>query len=116
MRKFIVIGVLLALAGCNGYDPSKPAKVSWDYTTGTGDGVPYSGPKPIYKRAYGLDADQVGTSTEKPRVNYSWGADNQDGGMVQVDPSTTQRVAAPTPTPNPAPTPAERAATPGTHS
>ncbi len=116
MRSFMFIGAVLALAGCNAAGQSTPTKVSWQYGGGPADGVNYQGPAPVYKRAYGLGADQVATPVGTPQVNYGWGAEGQSGTMVQVAPQTQQRLAVPTPTPNPTATPAERAAAPGTHS
>ena len=117
MRSFLVIGALIALAGCNAANPSTPTKVSWQYGAGNGDGVSYAGPAPKYNRAYGWGADQVTIPAGKPAVtNYSWGAEGQTGTMVQVVPNEPQRVAAPAPAPNPTPTPAEHSADPRTHS
>lgn len=53
MRSLIVIGALVALAGCNAANTATPTKVSWQYGAGTGDGVAYPGPAPKYNRAYG---------------------------------------------------------------
>ncbi len=117
MRSFVVIGALIALAGCNAASSPTPTKVSWQYGAGNGDGVTYSGPAPKYNRAYGWGADQVTIPAGKPSAtNYAWGAEGQSGTMVRVTPNAQQRVAAPAPVPNPAPTPAERATDPGTHS
>lgn len=116
MRSFIVIGALVALAGCNAAGTNTPTKVSWQYGAGNGDGVTYSGPAPKYNRAYGWGADQVTTPAGQASPNYAWGADGQSGTMVQVAPQAKQQLAAPTPAPNPTPTAAERAAAPGTHS
>ncbi len=117
MRSFIVIGALVALAGCNAADTTTPTKVSWEYGAGNGDGVAYPGPAPKYSRAYGWGADQVTTPVGQASPKYAWGADGQDGTMVQVVPQAPkQQLAAPVPVPNPAPTAAERAAAPGTHS
>lgn len=116
MRSLVVVGVLAALAGCSAVDPSTPTKVSWQYGAGNGDGVAYPGPAPVYQRAYGWGADQVATPVGKPDVNYSYGAENQTGTMVQVAPKPAQQMAAPAPVQNPTPTAAQRAVAPGTHS
>ncbi len=115
MRSFVVIGALVALAGCTAADPSSaPTKVSWQYGAGNGDGVAYPGPAPVYNRAYGWGADQTETPVSKPDLNYAWGADGQSGTMVPANPQAPQRLAAPAP--NPAQTGPGRTAAPGTHS
>lgn len=116
MRGLVVIPAMIALVGCSAVDSSAPAKVSWQYGAGNGDGVAYPGPAPIYKRAYGLGADQVTTSADTPTVNYGYGAENQAGTMVQVAPPSSQQVASPSPAQQPTPRPAEHPAAPGTHS
>ena len=115
MRSLVVVAALAALAGCSTVDPGQaPTKVSWDYGAGNGDGVAYPGPAPVFKRAYGLEADAPTKPAQEPKVNYSWGAENQSGGMVQQDASTrTQQATAPTPAQQPA---TSQTAAPGTHS
>lgn len=116
MRGLVIIPAMIALVGCSTVDPSAPAKVSWQYGAGNGDGVSYPGPAPVYKRAYGLGADQVAAPTTTPNVNYGYGADNQTGSMVQVAPQSSQQVASPAPAQQPAARPNEHPAAPGTHS
>ncbi len=118
MRSFVVVAAMAALVGCTAVDPgTAPTKVSWQYGAGNGDGVSYPGPAPVYKRAYGLDADAVAKPAQEPKVNYAWGAENQNGGMVQQDTSKpTQQVAAPAPAQHPAADQNGQAAAPGTHS
>lgn len=116
MRGLIIIPAMIALVGCSTVDPSAPVKVSWQYGAGNGDGVAYPGPAPIYKRAYGLDADEVSPSGATPTVNYGYGAENQTGTMVQVAPPSSQQVASPAPTQRAAPRGDEHPAAPGTHS
>ncbi len=117
MRKFLIVAAMAALAGCTAADPSAaPTKVSWQYGAGNGDGVSYPGPAPVYKRAYGLEADAVAPPAQDPKVNYAYGADNQTGSMVQTAPQPTQKVAAPAPAQQRAPHQDEHPAAPGTHS
>ena len=118
MRSFVVVAAMAALVGCTATDPgSAPTKVSWEYGAGNGDGVAYPGPAPIYKRAYGLEADAVAPPAQEPKVNYAYGAENQTGGMVQQDgPKPAQQVAAPAPAQQPAPRQGEHPVAPGTHS
>ncbi len=116
MRGLVIIPAMIALVGCSAVDPSAPAKVSWQYGAGNGDGVSYPGPAPIYSRAYGLDADQVAPSATAPDVKYGYGAENQTGSMVQVAPQSPQQLASPAPAQQLAPRPNEHPAAPGTHS
>ena len=95
MRKAVIVSALVALAGCSAADPSTPTKVSWSYGAGNGDGVSYPGPAPVYKRANGLESDAVAPPKQEPKVSYGWGAENQNGGVVQTEPQSNQRVAAP---------------------
>lgn len=117
MRSFVVIAVMMTLVGCAAVDPSAPTKVSWQYGAGNGDGVAYQGPAPIYSRAYGWGADQVSAPAQQPIVNYSWGAENQSGGMVQqTTPQAAQQVASPTRSPTPEPNSSEGSPALKTHS
>ena len=116
MRSFVVVVAMAALAGCSTMDSSAPAKVSWQYGAGNGDGVSYPGPAPVYKRAYGLESDAVAPPTQEPKVNYGYGAENQTGSMVQTAPNSAQQVASPSPSQRPAPHQDEHPAVPGTHS
>lgn len=118
MRSLVIIPAMIALVGCSAVDPSAPAKVSWQYGAGNGDGVSYPGPAPVYQRAYGLGADQATPSATTPNVNYGYGADNQTGSMVQVAPPSPQQqqVASPAPTQQPTPRLDQHPAAPGTHS
>lgn len=104
MRNLVVVAAIAALAGCTATDPgAAPTKVSWSYGAGNGDGVNYPGPAPVYKRAYGLDLDAVTLPTQEPKVNYSYGAENHSGSMVQqTAPQPAQQVAAPAPAQQPA--------------
>ncbi len=115
MRSLVTISAMIALVGCSAVDPSAPTKVSWQYGAGNGDGVSYPGPAPIYKRAYGLDADQTSPSATPPTVSYGYGAENQTGSMVQLGPQAPQQLASPAPAQPSAPRLDQRAA-PGTHS
>lgn len=101
MRSFVVVAGMMALAGCAAVDPSAPTKVSWEYGAGNGDGVAYPGPAPVYSRSYGWGADQVSAPATAPTVNYSWGAENQTGGMVQTTPEPARQLASPAPSPAP---------------
>lgn len=115
MRNLVVVAALAALAGCTAVDPAAtPAKVSWQYGAGNGDGVSYPGPAPVYKRAYGVDADAVAPPAQEPKVSYAYGAENQTGSMVQQEtPKPNQQVASPTPGQQPAPRQDQHPATPG---
>lgn len=97
MRNLVVVAVMAALVGCTATDPgAAPTKVSWQYGAGNGDGSNYSGPAPVYKRAYGLETDAVAAPTQEPKVNYSYGAENHSGSMVQqTTPQPAQQMAAP---------------------
>lgn len=108
MRNVLLLGTVL-MAGCSMQPPS-PAKVSWQYGAGNGDGVAYPGPKPIFQRAYGPGNGDGVTSGQAATENYGYGGDGQTSTMVQVAPESRQMMAAPTPT---ATTPQ---AVPGTHS
>jgi len=110
MRSFVVVAAMAALVGCTAVDPgTAPTKVSWQYGAGNGDGVSYPGPAPIFKRAYGLEADAPTAPPQEPKVNYGWGAENQSGGMVQQGtPEPIQHATAPAP--------AQTPSAPGTHS
>ena len=116
MRRIVIVSAMIALAGCSMETPA-PAKVSWQYGAGNGDGVYYPGPAPVYKRAYGLESDAVAPPAQEPKVNYGYGAENQAGTMVQqATPQPAQQVAAPAPAPQVQPRPDEHPAAPGTHS
>ena len=98
MRHLVVAAAVAALAGCTATDPgAAPTKVSWQYGAGNGDGVSYSGPPPVYKRAYGLGADAVASPAQEPKVSYAYGAENHSGSMVQTAPQPAQQAAAPAP-------------------
>ena len=117
MRGLVIIPAMIALVGCSTVDPSAPAKVSWQYGAGNGDGVSYPGPAPIYKRAYGLNADQVSPSGTAPTISYGYGAENQTGTMVErAPPPPSQQLASPAPAQQTAPRVDEHPAAPGTHS
>ncbi len=116
MRSVVIVSAMVALVGCTAADPSAPAKVSWSYGAGNGDGVSYAGPAPVYKRAYGLESDAVAAPAQEPKVNYGYGAENQTGSMVQDSQQPAQQVASPTPAQQPASRPNEHPAAPGTHS
>jgi len=97
-QTFLLCSTVLLLAGCGG-QPNVPPVVSWQYGAGNGDPIPYQGPAPVYSRAYGMGADVPVNSGQKPTVQYGYGAENESGVMVQMQPSApaTQRVAAPAP-------------------
>ncbi len=111
MRKTLLIGTVLLAAGCSAQPPA-PAKVSWSYGAGNGDGVTYAGPKPVFSRGNGLGNGDSVTSGTAPTENYGYGAENASGVMVQTTPEQRQQVAAPAAS---TPAPASRTA-PGTHS
>jgi hypothetical protein len=108
MLKLMTAGAMLALAGCS-MAPQPPPIVSWQYGAGNGDGVQYQGDKPTFARAYGLGGGDSVTSGQVATTQYSYGAENQSGSMVQVAPPR-QMLAAPAPQPN------QPQAVPGTHS
>lgn len=117
MRGFVVLSAMVALVGCNAVDPgAAPTKVSWAYGAGNGDGVAYPGPKPVFRRANGLESDAVAPPATEPRVAYGWGAENVTNGTMQVTPEAQQKVASPAPSQHPAPNGDEHGAAPGTHS
>ena len=105
------------MVGCTAANPgTAPTKVSWQYGAGNGDGVSYPGPAPVFKRAYGLESDAVAPPSQEPKVNYGWGAENQNGGMVQqTAPQSAQQVASPAPARQPAVGQNGQPTTPGTH-
>jgi hypothetical protein len=102
MRNALLVGTVLLAAGCSAQPPA-PARVSWSYGAGNGDGVSYPGPKPIFKRAYGPgNGDGVTSGGPAPTESYGYGADNASGGMVQMSPEQPrQQVAAPSTAPTP---------------
>ena len=118
MRTLVVVAALAAVAGCSATNPAAaPTKVSWQYGAGNGDGVNYSGPAPVYKRAYGVGAAAVAPAAQEPKVNYTYGAENQSGVMVQQEtPKPNQQAASPTPAQQPASRQDQHPATPGTGS
>ncbi len=105
MRKTLLIGSVLLAAGCSAQPPA-PAKVSWSYGAGNGDGVTYDGPKPVFSRGNGLGNGDGVSSGTTAKENYGYGAENASGVMVQTTPEQPrQQIAAPTST-----------AAPGSHS
>jgi hypothetical protein len=110
---FLLCSSVLLLAGCGGQPDVQPV-VSWQYGAGNGDPIPYPGPAPVYSRSYGMGSDVPVSSGQKPGVQYGYGADNESGVMVQMQPSApaSQRVAAPAPAQQPSP----QGAAPSTHS
>lgn len=110
MRKVLMVGVGLFVTACAA-QPDVPPVVSWSYGAGNGDPVQSQGPAPTYSFANGLSADVPVNSGAKPTVQYGYGAENEKGMMVQMQPSAPapQQVAAPA-------TPPAQAAAPGRHS
>ena len=111
MRKVLMVGVAGLLMTACAAQPDVPPVVSWSYGAGNGDPVQSQGPAPAYSFANGLGADVPVSSGAKPTVQYGYGAENEQGQMVQMQPSApaSQRVAAPAANPSPA-------TAPGSHS
>jgi hypothetical protein len=107
MRKVLMAGFGGLLVTACAAQPNVPPVVSWSYGAGNGDPVQYQGPAPAYSFANGLGADVPVSSGGKPTVQYGYGAENQQGTMVQMQPSApaSQQVAAPAATGSPAPAP-----------
>lgn len=100
MRHLLAIGAVLLAAGCT-TAPSAPPVVTWQYGTGAGDGVQYSGAKPTYARIFGAGAGDGVTSGQTSTTNYAYGAEGQTGTMVQIVPKPPTVVAAPAQAPSP---------------
>lgn len=113
MRNVLLVGTVVLAAGCSMQQPA-PAQVSWAYGAGNGDGVSYPGPKPTYQRAYGLGNGDGVTSGQTAKTQFSYGAENQSGSMVQFAPPPTVTASPAIPQNTPVGTPTPQSA-PGNH-
>ena len=98
MRSILIIGTAFLAVGWSAMPPA-PAKVTWEYGAANGDGVSYPGPKPIFKRAYGLGNGDGVQSGQTATTSYGYGAEGATGTMVQMSPQQPQMLAAATPAP-----------------
>lgn len=90
MHKMLLVVPALLLAGA-----ASAQTTTWQYGSGNGDPLPYAGPKPTYNYAIGPAADP-GLPGVVPKTSYSYGGENQTGGMVQMGaPEPQQHATAP---------------------